>query len=91
MGGRRGRETRRRARVRMRRSTAGARKAKLTGLAHDAEREKRGRTGATAQRLVIRAREIEREGERAGEVTGDDRLGPLGSERVRERGRSGLR
>jgi hypothetical protein len=33
----------------------------------------------------------EREGERAGKVTGADRLGPLGSERARERGRSGLR
>jgi hypothetical protein len=40
VGGRRGRETRRRARVRTRWSTAGARKADLTGLAHAVEREK---------------------------------------------------
>jgi hypothetical protein len=35
---------------------------------------------------VIRARETEREreGARAGEVTGDDRLGPLDRERERE-------
>jgi hypothetical protein len=55
-----------------------------------AQREKRGRAG---QRLggwrtgPVR----QREGERAGEVTGVDRLGPLGSERARESGRSGLR
>jgi hypothetical protein len=38
---RRGRETRRHVRVRTRWSTAGARKAELTGLAHGAEREER--------------------------------------------------
>jgi hypothetical protein len=48
VGGRRGRETRCRARVRTRWSTAGARKAELTGLAHGAERE---RTRACGQRL----------------------------------------
>jgi hypothetical protein len=48
VGGRRGRETRRHARVRTRRSTAGAGKAELTGHAHDAEREK-GYTGAMAR------------------------------------------
>jgi hypothetical protein len=32
-----------------------------------AQREKKGAHGATAQRLVIRARETERERERAGE------------------------
>jgi hypothetical protein len=36
-------------------------------------------------------RNREREGERAGEVTSVDRLVPLGSERARESGRSGLR
>jgi hypothetical protein len=35
-------------------------------------------------------RNREREGERAGEVTGADRLVPLGSERARESGHSGL-
>jgi hypothetical protein len=90
VGERRGRETRRRAQVRTRWSTAGARNAKLIGWP-TAQREKRGTLRATARRLAIRARETEREGERAGEVTGTDRLGPLGSERARESGRSGLR
>jgi hypothetical protein len=62
VGTRRGRETRRRARVRTRWSTTGARKAKLTRQAHDAEREK-GTCGATARRLANRARETERERE----------------------------
>jgi hypothetical protein len=39
VGGRRGRETRRRARVRTRRSMASAKKAELTRQAHGAERE----------------------------------------------------
>jgi hypothetical protein len=85
VGGRRGRETRRRARVRTRWSTAGARKADLTMQAHDVEREK-GTRGATAWRLANRAHETEREREeRAGEVTGANRLRSLSSERVRER------
>jgi hypothetical protein len=37
-----------------------------------------------ARRLAIRVRKTEREGERAGEVTGANRLVPLGSERERE-------
>jgi hypothetical protein len=47
VGGRRGREIQRRARVRTHRSTTGAGRAELTGQAHDAEREKgaRGREG----------------------------------------------
>jgi hypothetical protein len=45
VGGRRGREIRRRARVRTRRSTASAEGAKLTGQAHGAEREERGTWG----------------------------------------------
>jgi hypothetical protein len=51
---------------------ASAEGAKLTGQAHDAKREERGTRGATARRLAIRARETERERERAGEVTGAD-------------------
>jgi hypothetical protein len=86
VGGRRGWETRRRARVCTRWSTAGARKAELTGLAHGAERVK-GTRGATARRLANRARETEREGERAGEVTGADRVGSTG-QRAREGGRA---
>jgi hypothetical protein len=62
MGGRRGRETRRRARVRTRWSTASAKKAELTGLAHGAEREK-GTRGATARQLANRAHETEKERE----------------------------
>jgi hypothetical protein len=65
VGGRRGRETRRRARVHTRWSTAGARKAELTGLAHGVEREKRDARG---QRLDDwrsgPARQRERESER---------------------------
>jgi hypothetical protein len=45
VGGRRGRETHRRARVRTRQSTARAGKAELTRQAHDAEREKGMRGG----------------------------------------------
>jgi hypothetical protein len=45
VGGRRGREIRRRARVRTRRSTTGAGRADLTGRVHDAEREERGARG----------------------------------------------
>jgi hypothetical protein len=44
-GRRRGREIRRCARVRTRRSTASVEKAKLIGRAHDAEREERGVRG----------------------------------------------
>jgi hypothetical protein len=74
----------------MRWSMAGAEKAELIGLAHGTEREK-GTRGATARHWRTGpVRQREREGERAGDVTGADRLGPLGSERARESGRSGL-
>jgi hypothetical protein len=63
MGGRRGREIQRRARVRTRQSTAGAGRAELTGQAHNAERGK-GTRGATAQSLANRAHEAERGGAR---------------------------
>jgi hypothetical protein len=56
VGGRRGRETRRRARVRTRRSTMSAKKTELTRQAHDAEREKRTR-GGNGSALANRARE----------------------------------
>jgi hypothetical protein len=45
VGGRRGREIRRRARVHTCRSTTGAGRADLTGRVHGAEREERGRAG----------------------------------------------
>jgi hypothetical protein len=89
VGGRRGREIRRCARVCTRRSTAGAGKADLTRQAHDADREK-GTRGDNGSALANRARETERESERAKE-TGADKFTPLSSERARERGRSGLR
>jgi hypothetical protein len=76
VGGRRGRETPRRARVRTRRSTARAGKAELTRQAHGAEREK-GTRGGNGSALANQARETEREreSERAME-TGADRLVP---------------
>jgi hypothetical protein len=58
----RGRKTQRRARVRTRWSTAGARKAELTRQVHGAERVK-GTRGATARRLANRTRKTERERE----------------------------
>jgi hypothetical protein len=81
VGGRCGREIRRRARVHTRRSTASAGRADLTGRVHGAERDK-GARRAMARQLANRAHEAERE--RAGEETGVDRSAPLGSERERE-------
>jgi hypothetical protein len=63
VGGRRGREIRRCARVRTRRSTARAGGADLTGQTHGTERGKWTR-GATAQQLANRAHEAERGGAR---------------------------
>jgi hypothetical protein len=91
VGGRRGRETRRRARVRTRWSTAGVRKADLTRQAHGVEREKGACGGQRFGTCEPGPRDREREVERAVEVTGVDRLGLLGNERARESGRSGLR
>jgi hypothetical protein len=82
VGGRRGRETRRRARVHTRLSTTRAGKAELIRQAQGAEREK-GTCGGNGSALANRARETERESERAKE-TGADRSAPLGSERERE-------
>jgi hypothetical protein len=82
VGGRRGREIRRRARVRTRRSTASADVAELTGQAHGAEREK-GTRGGNGSALANRARGIER-GSAWVKKTGVDRLAPLSSERERE-------
>jgi hypothetical protein len=87
VGGRRGREIRRRARVRKRRSTASVEGAELTWQAYNAERERKGASEAMARRLVIRARETERE--RAGEKNWHRQIGPLGSERGREAAREG--
>jgi hypothetical protein len=54
----------------------------LTRRAHSAKREK-GTRGGNGSALANRARETERESERAKE-TGADRSAPLGSERERE-------
>jgi hypothetical protein len=78
VGGRRGREIRRCARVCTRRSMTRAGKAELTRQAHGAEREK-GTRGGNDSALANRARETERGSERAKE-TGTDRLALLGSE-----------
>jgi hypothetical protein len=64
-------------------STTGARRVKLTGEAHGAER-KDGRAGGMARRLAKWARKAEREEGRAGKETSADSLAPLGSERERE-------
>jgi hypothetical protein len=85
-GGRRGREIRRRARVRMRRSTASAERAELAGQAHGAEREERGTRGNGAATGNPSPQDRERERERGGggkRKTGADRSAPLGSERGR--------
>jgi hypothetical protein len=83
VGGRRGREIRRRARVRTRRSTASAEGAELTEQAHGAEREERGARGNDSVAGDPGPRDRERGSARAKE-TGADRSAPLGSERERE-------
>jgi hypothetical protein len=83
VGGRRGRETRRRARVRTRRSTASAKKAELTRQAHGTEREKEDARGQLLGNGEPVPRDRERESERAKE-TGADRSAPLNKERERE-------
>jgi hypothetical protein len=89
VGGCRGREIRRHARVRTRRSTASAEGAELTGQAHGAEREEKGCAG---QQLGDwrsgPARERERERVQ-GRKTSADRSTPLGSEQEREGAREG--
>jgi hypothetical protein len=84
VGGRCGREIRRRARVRTRRSTVSAEGAKLTRQAHGAEREERGACGNGSETGDPGPQDREREGAR--ESNGADRPVPLSSER-----RSGLR
>jgi hypothetical protein len=88
VGGRRGREIRRRARVRTRWSTASAKKAELTGLAHDTEREKgdaRGNDSATSE-PGPRGREREGARERR-KLAPTDRPHWAASERGRARAR----
>jgi hypothetical protein len=84
MGGHRGREIWRRARVRTCRSTARAGKVELTRQAHVVEREKgtRGGNGSATGDPGPRDRERER-GSAWVKKTSVDRLAPLGSERER--------
>jgi hypothetical protein len=76
VGGRRGQEIRRRARVRTRRSTASAKGAELTGQAHGAEREERGARGNGSTTGDLGPRDRESESAR-GRKTGADRSTPL--------------
>jgi hypothetical protein len=73
VGGRRGRETQRRVRVRPRRSTAGAGKADLTRQAHDTEREERDARGNGSAAGEPGPRNREREG-----ANGQRKLAPTG-------------
>jgi hypothetical protein len=86
VGGRCGRETRLRARVRTRRSTTSTGKAELTRQAHDAEREK-GTHGGNGSALANRVRETEREKERTSEGNWCRQVGPT-EQRAREGGRA---
>jgi hypothetical protein len=92
VGGRRGREIRRRARVCTRWSTASAGRAELIGRVHGAEREREREReeGCAGQRLSAwrtgPARQKKRRDAR-GEATGADRSAPTGRERERERER----
>jgi hypothetical protein len=83
VGGRRGREIRRRARVRTCRSTASVEGAELTGQAHGAEREERGARGNSWRYGPAR----QRERERVGEGNWRRQIGPTG-QRAREGGRA---
>jgi hypothetical protein len=85
VGGRRGQEIRRRARVRTRRSMTGAGWADLTGRVHGAEREERGArgNGSATGELVPRGRG--RRGTHSGEATSADRSASAGRGRERKR------
>jgi hypothetical protein len=86
VGGRHGREIRRCARVRMRWSTARARRAELTGRVHGAEREK-GRAGNGSARGNAGPRDREMRDAR-GPSNWRRQVGPSGK-RARERERAG--
>jgi hypothetical protein len=88
VGGHHGREIRRRAQVRTRRSTASVEGAELTGQAYGAEREERGTRGNGSTTSDPGPRDRERGSTRVKE-TGADRSAPLGSERGREGARKG--
>jgi hypothetical protein len=83
VGGRRGREIRRHARVRTRWCTVSTGRAELTGRVHGTQREKRGARGNGSAPREPGPRDRERGGTRAGEVTGADRSTAAGRERER--------
>jgi hypothetical protein len=85
VGGRRGREIRRRARVRTRRSTASAEGAELTGRVHGAERGEWGMRGNGSATGGPGPRDREREGAH-GEENWHRQAGPT-RQRAREGGR----
>jgi hypothetical protein len=90
VGGRRGREIRRRARVRTPRSTARTGKAELTRQAHNAERERgQGRVGNGLTTGNPGPRDREKKRARGRRKTGADRSAPLSREREREGAREG--
>jgi hypothetical protein len=94
MGGRRGREIRRHARVRSRRSTASTEGAELTGQAHGAEREERGAQGNGSAAGNPNPRDRERERARARgrwKLAPTDRPHWAASERGRARAREKCR
>jgi hypothetical protein len=71
----------------MRRSTASARKAELTGQVHGVEREEMGARGNGSATGDLGPRDRERERERAGEGNWCRQVGPTG-QRAREGGRT---
>jgi hypothetical protein len=91
MGGRRGREIRRRARVRTHRSTAGAGRAELTGKVHSAEREERGARGNGSATGEPGLRGRERKSARAKKLAPTGRPHWAASERGRARAKESCR
>jgi hypothetical protein len=85
VGERHGREIRRRARVRTRRSTTSAEKAELTGRVHGVEREERGVRGNSMTTGNTGPQDRERASE--GKLAPIDRPQRAESERVSARGR----
>jgi hypothetical protein len=90
VGKHRGREIRRRARVRTRRSTASGEGVELTGRVHGAERGERGMWGNSSAPSRTGPRSREGRGTRV-KATSADKSAPLGNKREREstRGQTG--
>jgi hypothetical protein len=90
VGKRRGREIRRRARVRTRRSTTSGEGVELTGRVHGAERGERGMRGNSSAPSRTGPRSREGRGTRV-KATSADKSAPLGNKRERERARADWR